>query len=431
MEPNIDILLQKYGINPKDQQNNISPKEPYKSYNFSQDYESRQQSIQPLLNKIKQLESSTLDTETENQRLKTEISDLKSRIYSISLQKENELSLKTFELENDLKLLLVKSKSLEDQNSFLKSQIEFYESENKRSSEQFSIEKENLVLQIENFKRQIKYKQIEENSAASSVRIEKEENKNLRDQILKIRENEKNLAEEHKKMVKTFEKEKQEYIEKLQIAKEEAKDLSNDYEILVQELKQENDKLKSVCGSQNSCIANLEKKIKELEHMNELSEEARQALKKQQIATQDFIKDVVSVNEQLVSSLKKAPRKSPAPKSKEKSPLHKSKNSFSAVNLKPPFDEKKMRKKVSAPSYLKSEEKLQDLISNLEREIEDINTHYRRLLQTSQEGGSGYLTLKKELDDMAKVLDEKTKSLFSAKRRYSTIIREKMMKFDN
>ena len=90
-----------------------------------------------------------------------------------------------------------------------------------------------------------------------------------------------------------------------------------------------------------------------------------------------------------------------------------------------------MRKKVSAPSYLKSEEKLQDLISSLEREIEDINTHYRRLLQTSQEGGSGYLTLKKELDDMAKVLDEKTKSLFSAKRRYSTIIREKMMKFDN
>ena len=288
------------------------------------------------------------------------------------------------------------------------------------------------MLQHENLKRELQYVKIEENSMTQSVKIEKEENKALREQILTAKNTENSLIEDNKSLKKIIEKEKESYREKIKLAEEDLKNLQDDYELSIQELKQENEKLKSICGMQNASIADYDKKIRELEHMNKLSEEARDALKKQQEAAKYFIKDVVSVNEQLVDTLKKEPKKTPPlPKKNDKSPLPtKLKSSSSASNLKTTTEEKPSRKRVLVPSYLNQEGKLQEQIQSLENEIYEINSKYKKMLRNSEEGAD-YIQMKADLDSMAKALDEKSRILFNAKRRYSNMIREKIMNFDN
>ena len=145
MEPSIEYLLQKYGISPKDQQNNYSFKDSARSQISFKETENKSLTVsaKPIQDKIKLLESYNIEYETENQRLKSEISDLKSKMHGLMLQKEKEASNKNIELDSQLKILSGKNKSLEEQNAFLRSQIDFYEEENKRSTEQYLIDKEN------------------------------------------------------------------------------------------------------------------------------------------------------------------------------------------------------------------------------------------------------------------------------------------------
>lgn len=425
MEPTIEFLLQKYGISPKDQSSPSSRNYLKSQSSLREIYDQKSpMHASKIQEKQKSLDLHHYDNEVEIQRLKTEISDLKAKINSMNLQKDKEMTIKTLEIESELKMLASKNRNLDEQNTFLKSQLDFYEAENKRSHEQYLLDKDNWTLQCENIKRQLQYKNIEENSASQSVKIEKEENKNLREQVLKLRNIENDLNEEMGALKKAFDREKQEYRDKLRLAEEEIKSIQDEYELTMQQQKQENEKLKSMLGNQNSIISDFEKKIKELEHINRLSEEAREALKKQQQATQSFIKDVVSVNEQLVDSLKKEPKKPPSHKERSTSSKRiKSSQSTSSIKAK---DEENSRKRVALPSYLNQENKLQQQISDLENEIADINKNYKQLLDDTHEGSSDYMKLKVELDGISKVLDEKSKILFSAKRRYSTMVREKL-----
>ena len=432
MEPNIDHLLQKYGISPKDQQNNYSSNNFIRLHAISKEFENKSQTTPatPLQDKINLLESKNLEYESEIQRLKSEVNDLKSKLNNFHLQKQKEMTLRNLELDSEFKLTHGKLKTLEGQNAFLKTQLEFYEEENKRSQEQYYIDKENWILQCENLKRQLQYKQIDGSSTGQSVKIEKEENKALRDQISRISVSEKALFDENCELKKLLERDKQEYKDKIQLAEREIKSLKDDYEISLQEIQHENEKLKNICGSQNASVAALEKKIAELENANIISEEARESLKKQQEATRYFIKDVVSVNKQLTESLKKEPTKAPKPRKSEKSGLAKRiKPSSSTSSLK--GAEKKQRNMASIPSYLNQEYKMQLQIQELENEVAGINMKYKELLKNPQDGSFDYQTLKSELDSVAKALDEKGKELFSAKRRYSSIVRDKMMRFDS
>lgn len=423
MEPNIELLLEKYGMGIKDS------KSGSRSQAHLRPLESKP-SFGPFQDKIKQLENYNFEYEAEIQRLRSEISDLKAKNNSFLLQKET--NVRGMESDSELKFLTGKAKNLEEQNSFLKNQLDFYEAENRRTQEQHEIDKENWVLQWENLKRQLQYRQIEENSSSQSVKIEKEENKSLRDAITRLRNTEKQLLDENNDLKNRLEKEKFQYKEKIKVAENEIKNLQDDYEISLRETQHENEKLKGICASQNVSIVSLEKKIEELERINKLSEEARDALRQQREATKFFIKDVVSVNQQLADSLKKDSKRSSASKKEEKVFSGKKlKSSSSASNLKVKNDEKGIRKRVSVPSYLNQENKLQGQISELESEIGEINKKYKMLLKNPQEGSFDYPALKAEMDSIAKALDEKSKKLFTAKRRYSSIIREKMMKFEN
>ena len=156
--------------------------------------------------------------------------------------------------------------------------------------------------------------------------------------------------------------------------------------------------------------------------MIRLSEEAREALKKQQMATKDFIKDVISVNEQLVGSLSKEAK----PRSKKRSSS--AQRNKSAMSVKTPREEApSIKQKVLVPSYLNKEGKLQDTIQNLEDEIAEINSNYKRLISKTQDGTSDYLKCKEEIDKLARLIDEKSKALFAAKRKYSSMVREKII----
>jgi chromosome segregation ATPase len=410
MSSSVEFLLQKYGISPKSSQPRPS--------NLSQgSLES------PIDLKTSPMRSSELSPslEIDLQRCKSEITDLKSQITSLKLQKEKEVTLKVMESESDLKLQLGRNQNLEDQIIFLKSQLEFFESESRRSHDQFLIEKESWVLQTENLKRQLQYKQIEGNSSSSSVKLEKEENRILREQLVHLKKNEQELLNERAELKRELERERNRLKETVEIKDIEVKSHLGEAELNLQQVRLENEKLHQLCTELNLNLNEKDRKIKELETVVRLSEEAREALKKQQMATQDFIKDVVSVNEQLVDSLQKDPKS----RKKRSTSARKNKSSPSLRSSKD--EEPSMRKKVSVPSYLNKEGKLQDTIQTLEEEISEINNKYKRLVAKTQDGTSDYLKSKEEIDRLAKSIDEKSKTLFAAKRRYSSMVREKII----
>ena len=80
---------------------------------------------------------------------------------------------------------------------------------------------------------------------------------------------------------------------------------------------------------------------------------------------------------------------------------------------------------------MNQEYKMQQQIQELENDIVEINKKYKELLKNPQEGSFDYPALKSELDSVANALDEKGKELFSAKKRYSSIVRDKMMRLDS
>ena len=410
MSSSIEFLLQKYGISPKSSQNHPTP-----SFISSQ--------MTPDC-KISLMRSSELSPsfDLELERAKNEISDLKSQITSLKLQKEKEVTLKVLEIESDYKLAQGRNKSLEEQINFLKSQLEFFKNETRRQQEQYSIEKENWMLQSENLKRQLQYKQIEGNSSSSSAKLEKEENRMLREQLTQLKQNEQGMLNEMNDLKKEIDRERNRMKENVEVKDIEFKSQSEELELVIQQHKQDNEKLHHLCSELNQSLSDKDKKIRELENIIKLSEEAREALKKQQMATQDFIKDVVSVNEQLVGSLSKEA------KPRGKKPSARAKKTKSAVSLKTSREEdSSIRQKVSIPSYLNKEGKLQDTIQNLEDEITEINSKYKRLINKTQDGSSDYLKCKEDIDKLAKLIDEKSKTLFAAKRRYSSMVREKII----
>ena len=129
---------------------------------------------------------------------------------------------------------------------------------------------------------------------------------------------------------------------------------------------------------QNSEMADLEQNLKELEHINMMSEDARDTLKKQQITTQGFIKDMVSVNEKLADKAKQENKKPLINRKSERSDSKKKRRgSNNAVGVKE-SEEDSGRKRVGVPSYLNQEGKLEEVIQTLENEISEINSSYKK-----------------------------------------------------
>ena len=90
MEPNIDYLVQKYGISPKDQQNNYSSSNSIRLHAPSKEFEHKPQSTpgKPLQEKLRQPESSNFEYESEIQRLKSEVNDFKSHLTPSTYKKK-------------------------------------------------------------------------------------------------------------------------------------------------------------------------------------------------------------------------------------------------------------------------------------------------------------------------------------------------------
>lgn len=410
MSSSIEFLLQKYGISPKNSQ--TLPSQSFKESQLTPDRQKSPMRSSEL--------SPSLDLEL--QRAKSEIFELKSQIASLQLQKEKEATLRLLEIESDLKIVKGHNKNLEEQVVFLKSQIEFFENESRRQQEQYLIEKENWVLQSENFKRQLQYKQIEGNSNSSSAKMEKEDNKMLREQLAQLKQTEQERLNEINDLKKEINRERNKMKECNDIKDIEYKSQSGEFDLVLQQLQEDNDKLNHLCSELNQSLNEKNKRIRDLENVIRLSEEAREALKKQQMATKDFIKDVISVNEQLVGSLSKEAK----PRSKKRSSS--AQRNKSAMSVKTPREEApSIKQKVLVPSYLNKEGKLQDTIQNLEDEIAEINSNYKRLISKTQDGTSDYLKCKEEIDKLARLIDEKSKALFAAKRKYSSMVREKII----
>ena len=66
---------------------------------------------------------------------------------------------------------------------------------------------------------------------------------------------------------------------------------------------------------------------------------------------------------------------------------------------------------------------LKERVKKLEQEITNVNKDYRKLINSTRPGSTGYFRYKQEIDKLAKALEVKSKNLYDVKNKYSNLIR--------
>ncbi|CAG9313577.1 unnamed protein product [Blepharisma stoltei] len=430
-------------------------------------------SSQAIASAMKALQEKLKITENAKEQLQSDIDVLEKRSYEEKQRMNTELSKaiysvkdlekKCYELDQALQTKNNLIGKLEDQIGFLNTQCGFAEGENKRFQEQYAIDKENWSLQVEHFKKMLATKNDSEESSLEALRAEQAKNRNLEEKILEKDEVIEALNEEIYQLRQNLDSERDIHQKNLEVLEDELRRTKLDLNDKTIRLDDLNKSYQDTLSKQSTEIEELKLHIAELNKINFLSEEARNALKHEHMETQHFVKDIVSVNEQLVDSLKRESQakllleNASRERSLSNKPIKKHKKKFSA-SLKKSIVNKTQKsnahkreysressierssrgftpkRHVKSPSYLKNnkneEKELEYEIKELDKEISKYNGMYKQLLLMSNDGSRDLGALKAELDDISAKMEEKSKMLYSLKRKHQAILREKMLTFN-
>ncbi|CAG9326321.1 unnamed protein product [Blepharisma stoltei] len=285
-------------------------------------------------------------------------------------------------------------KQLQDKVNFLKSRCDFMESENKRLSEQYEIDKESWNIQVEHFKKQMECKN-KENFGENS-------NKSLYE------------------IIKTKEKENEE----LNGALNNYKDAIEKYQLKIEKIEGDLDNIKA---EQDEKISRLEEENKFLKNKLLESKKCMKTHKSSKTTKRDKSRP---------SCTDKSLKKSQKERSVSAKRSNSSKRSTKSIKIPVVTIEKLKRSEkestttserssgstprrhghVRVPSYLKKSKNANDKSSqmqDIENEISELNGRYRILLHLSQDDTYDLTSLRKELVEVASEIDRKSKILFS------------------
>ena len=350
--------------------------------------------MRALQEKIKILESelsaskdqiSVLESKSANDREKWQ-SRLVEEI-QMSKEKENYLQSRQSELEEEIKKLHCKWNSAEEQIKIKDIQCKFAENESKRSADQFSVEIENLALQLE----------FATKSLNAKAALEKK-NQKIVDQALRDKE----LAEEELKQQKRINSGLQAEVNYLRENSDYKRNsLQKSYETVEQELTSQN--------------FELQQKVKEYEIKNKSLKELTH---NQQQQILHLKKEIFDINRSTEAS---STLKLDLIKSKsiiKKPPITRSRKSVSPVQ--------KIREK-SSRKVFENDEDFKRQISLCEKELDKLSNSYRDLICLSSSGSGDLSNLRKEMAKLAFEIEKKNEQLFEYKKKQQNCLKEKLM----
>lgn len=293
---------------------------------------------------------------------------------------------------------------VEENNSYLQAQVRLYENEVKVLNKQLENERNDWALQVDKLENELDYanninfyKEIVDSDTAYQFRKTNFE--------LELKK--KSIVGENSQLRKKLEEEKLNFTQKLK----QKDDLI--------------DKLQFELSKSQAEIKNLqilsEKQRFDLKILSEAPEYQLKTSKKSNSKH-------LTPNQFLYSESNR--QKKPPESAVTKSVFHKKcKNvKFSIPKPSHPLD---FGRKSTYVGYDSNQELfLKDKIKKLESEISDVNKDYKKLLTSTKPGSKSYLKYKKEINSVAKMLETRSKSLYSDKRRYSSLISRNSLSSD-
>ncbi|CAG9330856.1 unnamed protein product [Blepharisma stoltei] len=499
----IDALIQKYKLEPspyssaefkptsveesdskeyeeikKGRQLSFNESSSKKPENFQQS-ESANDTIKSkaITNAMKALQEKVNKLESEKDGLQAEIEYTKMKHLSEINELEEKYKNKAANLSEDSEGLSIQK--LEEQVEFLHSQCEFAEAENKRLSEQYTIDKENWALQFEHLKRQINSKPPipSNNNLVEMLKQEQTEHKKTLEQ-LEQRENEfEEVSKELEFYKKKCETQKDEYQKNFKYIEGELRRIKLEQEARIVDLENENKKYKELY--EKLLLENQKRDYKKPAHPYN---EPKTTTPRQSLDIKAKQAAEIKAKSKQTSDVKSTPKqvvKKPSISTNDKAPIqvqvrNKRENSLNSSNSKPLTRSSSVTKQMPSkqasstatpgtpthkflrrndslkdsihtdrsssgtpknhyktPSYLKknkeNEASLETQIQDQEKDVSSLNARYKLLLHLSQDGNQDLSTIRNELVSISQSIDDKTKIIFSLKQRQQEIIKNKML----
>jgi chromosome segregation ATPase len=332
-------------------------------------------------------------------------------------KKTKDLQRKSWKMQDQLDELQDIMKKVEGKNIYLTAQVEYYQNELRTLNQLMIQEQASLQEQVRKLKNQLDSIKDNANSSQKTenhLDLHFNENSHLRDTIQQMKIKENQLLEEISRLFKILDREKVDWLEKIVLKEKEFSEIVKDKDLEIFRLKKENEELRCKGIEQDFSIKVMKEDLEELKISAEDLKKHKKVKKSSKVCFSPR-------NSEKVISRSSQRLKNDLNESKSGSIYHKScKNpNFSTTSSKD-FG----RTEIFLTNQEKNQEKaLKDQVKKLEKQIGQVNRDYRRLIYSTTPGSEGYFKHKKEVDSLARALEEKSKSLFDVKRRYSSLIR--------
>jgi hypothetical protein len=305
-------------------------------------------------------------------------------------EKENYLQIKVYEMEEDLKKTHAKLVHTDEQLKIKEIQCRFAENEAKRTADQFSVEIENMALQLDHLQKALNAKTSSEKKALKSLeqavrekelseeelKQQKRINSSLQAEVNYLRENSDykrtSIQKNHESVENELTQQNLEFMQK------------------IKELQIKNKSLRELSNNQSQQILHLKKEISDFNRSCDLNTTSKL----------DVIKSK--------SFTKKPP-----------------------VKVKPSRQSISPNRKAADSRVLKSGNDSEDVFKKhilaCEKEIDKLSGSYRDLISLSSHGSGDLSTFRKEMAKIATDIERKNEELYEYKKKQQEFLREKLI----
>lgn len=353
------------------------------------------------------------DRERWQQKLLTEVGAVNEKHRDVHIRDER--------LSVELNRTRESFEELKEKLQIAEGRVRVLETENRRSNEQTSIDRENGNLQIINLQR--KLEQVEDeakelrliNQRLETDRKVQAEELMQAEQLITSLKDELSYLRDHSELTRST----------LQssLASSEAQLIKKnaEYEQQLRQLEVKNRSLTELSENHKRQLEYLKKEIAEIQQAKGESDIARHSMLKKSQRAEAVVKDAMSLNEQLVDAVKTQKYRRTQPRKTTKRPRSASK----PLTPKPKAAERHVPAQAQTSRTRESTE-VDWEIRRLEDTISNLNKQYRNMLQNSYTSSTDLKSLRVQLNAIAETLEDKTNELYRLKRMQQTALKEQI-----
>lgn len=319
----------------------------------------------------------------------------------------------TWKIEGEIQGLKEVLNKVEGSNVYMQTQIGCYEKEIRKLNDKVEVERKDWARQVELLKSELERLK---KGGIYKEKLEVDGYDKLKQEIF-VQDMRKNaLFEENLQLRTRFEEEKQNFIDKLTQKDEIIEKLQSELE----KTQKVNESLKEVCRKQQFDIKIL---CEEAENLTKSCEKISNLNTKRKPASVTFSNS---------HYIHKSQKEKKVPDSAlSKSVYHKKCKNPNFTSSISSNNQDFGRKNIYVGYDTNQELFLKNKVKNLETEIAEVNKDYKKLLTSTKPGSQTYLKYKKQINNIAKMLETKSKSLYKDKRRYSSLISQHSLSSDS